>query len=88
MGRVLPGEHRRVELDVLEVDQACAHAVGHRHPVAHAPGLVCAVQEDLAQAAAGQDGLLGDDGRGLARRCVEYVGAKTGQGVVLVGGNG
>jgi hypothetical protein len=66
VGRVLLGEHRRVELHVLEVDQARADAVGHRDPVAHAPRLVRRVQEDLPEAAVARTVFFATIADGLA----------------------
>lgn len=85
---VFLGEDRRVKLDVFEVDEARAHAIRHRDAVAHAAGLVGRVQENLPEAAGGEDGFLGDDGYGLAGGRVEHVGPETGERLVFVGGVG
>ena len=60
--RVLFRENGRMELHVFQVDKPGAHAVRHGDPVAHAAGLVCRVQEDLAEPPACQHRLFRDDG--------------------------
>ena len=57
----LAGEDGRVELHVLQVDHARAHAVAHRHAMAVRAREVGRVQVDLAQAAGRQHRLAGDD---------------------------
>jgi len=75
-----------VKLDVFEVDEARAHAIRHRNAMADTAGLVGRVQENLPEAAGGENGFLGDNGDGFAGDRIEHVGAETRERLVFVGG--
>ena len=53
-GRVLAVKNRRVELHVLQIDQAGPDPVRHRHAMPDDPGVVGAVLVNLSHPAAGQ----------------------------------
>ena len=80
--RVAVVERGRVELDVLGVDHARTGAVGHGETVAARAGRVGGAQEDLAEAAGGEQRGAGQAAVDAARALVEHVGADAGQRLV------
>ena len=79
-------ERGRVELDVLEVQQARPRAPRHREAVAAGAGRVRRVQVDLAEASGREDRLARQAGRdGAAVLALEQVRADDDRGVIPVG---